>query len=239
MLGNLVPCSFLTSLPSSDTTCSLPDLLDLGWIYTGGTCDQSTTTQTGFVCTDSAVVEGNITVRVSGSTTGNEYFNSVVEPGDSFVMENFGDAPLDAAIEVIISNDAGAIVQTMTINTVCTPEDDLTLGKTFGAFTLASYRNDEAIFQGFEEAQWIYIARNTGNIALDITEFIARTNGVVSEPGDAVTLAPGEEFPFTVPQLLSLIEPGVMYTGSLETSGAPGPCSASDSETVTIGSELV
>jgi len=233
LLANLAPCSLITSLPPFFYTCSVPDVLDLGWLFTGGTCPESTTTQAGFVCADVAPIVGPANIVATGSISGTEYFNGIVTPGGQLVME-VEDIPLDPQIDVLITSAAGETLQTMTINTECNAENDVTLGRTFGSLTLSTYRNTDLLAQGFQEAEWTYIAKNTGTIALDITEFIATTNGVAAEPGETVTLAPDEELPFTVPQLLSLIEPGVTYTGSLQTSGAPGPCSASDSESVSI-----
>ena len=234
VLGNLAPCSLITSLPPFFYTCNLPNLLDLGFIFTGGTCADTTTTQPGFVCNDVAPIVGPATITAVGATSGEEYFNDVVAPDSSFALENVEPNPLDSVIDITVASADGQVLQTMTIGSECVPENDVTLGKVFGSFTLASYRSDDAFVQGFQEAAWAYVAKNTGTIDVDITEFVATTNGVAANPGETITLAPGDEFPFEVPQLLSLIDPGVTYTGQLDISGLPGPCSSSDMETVTI-----
>ena len=114
------------------------------------------------------------------------------------------------------------------------------LARSFGALLFGTYRNDDLFVQGFQEAAWAYVVTNTGTIDVDITEYVATTNGVPSGPESfPITLGPGEELPFSVPQLLSLIDPGVTYTGSLDVTGLPGPCTASDAETVTISFALV
>ena len=233
VLANLAPCSLITSLPPFFYTCRLPDLLDLGFILTGGTCAESTTTQT-FDCTDSGTIGGAATIRAAGATSGNEYFNGVVPLGTQFTIQNFANVPLEELVDVTISSMAGETIQTMMFNSSCNGANDITLGLTFGALTLASYRNDEAFVQGFQDAEWLYVAKNSGTIGVDITEFTTTTNGVVENAAEPITLGPGEEFAFRVPQLLSLIDPGVTYTGTLATTGIPGPCSASDMESVSI-----
>lgn len=235
VLGNLAPCSLISSLPPFFYTCSLPEIIDLGFIFTGGPCADSTTTQQGFVCTDAAPIAGPARIRAVGTASGNEYFNGLVTPNSPFAIQGVSDQPLDPVVEVTITSLDGAILQTMTLNTECTEANDLTLGKTFGAMTFGNYRNDDAFVQGFQEASWAYVATNTGTIDVDITEYVTTTNGVTAGP-DAfpIVLAPGEELPFSVPQLLSLIEPGATYTGALDVTGLPGPCTASDAESVTI-----
>jgi hypothetical protein len=235
VLGNLAPCSLLSSLPPFFFICSLPNLLDLSFIFSGGTCADTTSTQPGFVCNDVAPIVGPATITAVGATSGDEYFNGIVAPGAEFALEGIEANPLDLVIDITVANSNGEILQTMTISSECTEENDLALGAVFGSFTLSSYRNDDIFVQGFQEAAWTYVAKNTGTIDVDITEFVAITNGVSASPGETITLAPGEEFPFEVPQLLSLIDPGITYTGQLDVSGLPGPCSSSDSETVTIG----
>lgn len=237
VLGNLAPCSLISSLPPFFVTCSLPDVIDLTFIFTGGTCAESTTTQEGFAagCTDSGAIAGPARIRAFGTTSQNEYFNGLVTPETPFAIEGTDNAPLDPVVQVDITSLDGAPLQSMTINTACTEANDLTLGKTFGALLFASYRNDDAFVQGFQEASWAFVATNTGSIDVDITEFVATTNGVPSGPDTfPIVLAPGEEFSFTVPQLLSLIDPGVTYAGDLNVAGLPGPCTASDFSSVTI-----
>ena len=41
VLGNLAPCSLLSSLPPAFYNCSIPNIIDLGFIFTGGTCADS------------------------------------------------------------------------------------------------------------------------------------------------------------------------------------------------------
>jgi len=234
LLGNLASCSLLTSIDPVEYTCSLPALIDLGWFFTGTDCAASTTTQPGFVCNDVAPIAGPANIRAVGVTSGNEYFNGAVAPDTSFFMQNVGQAPLDPQIEVTVAGPAGETLQTMTIDTTCTVQNDLTLGKTFGSLVLSQYSNVDDLVEAFAEGSWTYVATNTGTIPLDITEFVTTTNGVTVSQTDPITLGPGEEFTFLVPQLISLIEPGVTYSGSLDTAGLPGPCNASDSETITI-----
>jgi len=236
LLGNLAPCSLISSLPPSFYTCSLQDIIDLGYIFTGGTCAESTTGQVGFVCNDSAPITGPARIRAVGTDSGDEYFNGLVTPGSQFAIQGLNNNALDPVVEVTITSLPGEALQTMTINTDCTVAgNDLTLGETFGALTFANYRNDDAFVQGFQEASWTYVAKNSGTIDASIIEYVATTNGVASGP-DAfpIVLAPGDELPFIVPQLLSLIDPGVTYTGELTTEGNPGPCLASDASSVTI-----
>jgi len=235
VLANLASCSLITALPRFFYTCSVPDVIDLSYIFSGGTCSESTTSQVGFVCTDSAPIGGPARIRAVGTTSGDEYFNGLVTPDSPFAFQGLNNNPLDPIVDVTITSLAGEILQTMTINTACTEANDQTLGQTFGALLLASYRNDDLFAQGFQDAAWSYVVTNTGTIDVDITEFVATTNGVASGPETfPIVLAPGEDLTFTVPQLLSLIDPGVTYTGSLDTSGLPGPCTATDSESITI-----
>jgi hypothetical protein len=235
VLGNLAPCSLITSLPPAFYTCQFDAIIDLGFIFTGGTCAESTTTQVGFVCTDSAPIAGPARIRAVGTTSGDEYFNGLVTPDSPFAIQGINNQPIDAVVDITVANLDGTVLQSMTLNTECNEQNDLTLGKTFGSFTFGNYRNEDAFVQGFQEASWAYVAKNTGTIDVDITEYVATTNGVPSGPDTfPIVLAPDEELPFTVPQLLSLIEPGVTYTGALDTTGIPGPCTASDSESVTI-----
>ena len=234
LLANLAPCSLLSSLPLFFYTCRVPNILDLGWIFTGGTCSESTTSQV-FDCTDVAPIVGPARIRVVGTTSNDEYFNGLITLDSDFAFQGINSTSLDPVVDVTITSLAGDVLQTMSINTVCTEANDLTLGETFGAFLFASYRNEQLLAQGFQEASWTYVAKNSGTIEVDISQFVATTNGVESGPESfPIILAPGEEFQFLVPTLLSLIEAGVTYTGSLVTSGTPGPCLASDDSSVTI-----
>lgn len=237
VLGNLASCSLLSSLPPRFYTCSLPNIIDLEFIFSGGTCAESTTGQVGFLdsCVDSGPIDGPVRITAVGTTSGDQYFNGLVTPDSPFAIQGVSNNPLDPVIDIVITSLGGETLQTMTLNTECTEANDLTLGETFGSLTFGSYRNDEAFVQAFVEASWAYVAKNTGTIDVDITEYVATTNGVAAGPDTfPIVLAPNEELPFSVPQLLSLIDSGVTYTGSLDVTGVPGPCTASAAETVTI-----
>lgn len=237
VLGNLAPCSLLSSLPPFFFNCNIQDVIDLGFLFTGGTCADSTTSQEGFLasCIDLAPIDGPARISAIGRESGDFYFNGLVTPDASFAIQGVSNTPLDSVVDVTITSLNGQDLQTMVLNTACTEANGWTLGETFGALLFGTYRNDDLFVQGFQEAEWAYIVTNTGTIDVDITEYVAITNGVPSGPESfPIVLGPGEELLFSVPQLLSLIDPGITYSGSLDVTGLPGPCTASDSETVTI-----
>jgi hypothetical protein len=220
--------------------CNLSDILDLGWILSGGSCADSTTTQLGFNCTadDSSDFPETVAIHAIGGTDNIVYLDTINTIGEWFFLNNgLSDelAVLDPTIVVTIKTLAGDVLQEMTINTECTDENDLTIGKNFGSLQLASYRNADAVVQGCVTVTWAYSVTNDGTIDASLTEFALITNGISSGPSNLpVTLVPDEEFLFAETQLLSLIVPGITYSTQIDVSGSPGPCTASAQSSVTI-----
>jgi hypothetical protein len=162
------------------------------------------------------------------------YFNGIVPLGTIFSMQGRGDDPLDEFVNVTISSLTDEVLQEMMITTLCTEVNDLTIGKLFGGMELSFYRNSATSVNGFEQAFWTYTAMNIGTIPISITEFTTVTNGADSGQPPQSELGIAESVVHKVEFLLSLIEPGITYTGVMDVAGNPGGCSAMSESTATI-----
>jgi hypothetical protein len=142
-------CETLTTIPMEARSCSVSNITELGWLYTGKECSESTTTSQSFTCTDfngSPTSTHGAFLSVTGGTTGQTYFGGAVDVNDTIVMSNVVDEtsqPLDISVNVIVRRDSedGEVLQSMTFSTLCTAAQGLTLGAEFGSLKFISYRS--------------------------------------------------------------------------------------------------
>jgi hypothetical protein len=211
-------------------------------VYLGEDCGDPDNLQTGFICQDfnggpsSTVV---VYLSVTGTNTGIEYYSGLLFregvglPSSPFVITNTDPSmQLDSSLQVTVKRGdmEGDLLQSMIIQTLCSTDDDLTLGNRFGSIQLESYRNGEAgLVKGSQRVQWEYVTRNDGVKDTKITSLMTTTHGDARDlmPANDVILEPGQAFRLPVPKSVSLIETGE-YSGTvLATGESPdGDCSA-------------
>ena len=140
----------------------------LQFVYTGLSCEEVGSTVDGFECVD--VTPGgpamSSPVQIDVMSDGESIFSGTIGMSDMMVVEG----TIGESIDVTISSHGGAM-QTMTIPTGCTEENDLTILNTYGGLQLVGYKNDEAagvqsIFVGIRIT---YKIENTGSLSADLT----------------------------------------------------------------------
>lgn len=223
-LENDAPCDLLSPIDPAQVNCVLPDgPTQLGFIYRGGDCASSTTSQ-DFDCEDFNGGPSDETPLVNILVTNREgqdlSISTGVTVGTPIVLPDSVDsADLDGELSFIIYtglDETDGVLQIMNgINAGCEEGVDFALGTTFGAVELSTYRDDETFVQGQQDVEWRYSVENIGFPALVLTEVTSDTNGEVFTQTPNIPLSMGENFSFSVPSEISLVSSG-SYSGTLE-----------------------
>jgi hypothetical protein len=234
-------CMDLSLIPSEDATCVLPEgPTQLGWIYRGSNCDDSST---DFECVDvnGGPDENPFVNIVIANSVGEEIFRETgVTLDEAFTIPT--SAALDDEMSVIIyigADETDGVLQTMSgVKTGCNDGDDLTLGKSYGALEFASYQDGDELIQAVQPVEWRYSVTNVGIIEASVTEVESITNGDTLTQTPNVELEMEESFSFTVPSEINLLSAG-SYTGQVSALASPitaddMECSASANSTVTL-----
>ena len=166
--GSVTSCDDL-SAPTSQCL-SPPTRLD--FIFSGGSCIESTNMAESFDCMDDNggigdresvyIVMANQEVLFEGEVRRGQTFSAVGEFTDAMTV-------------TISSMENGDELQVMEIRTACEPQDDLTLLNTFGGLQLVGYENAQGFESTFASLRITYTVDNT-SIKATVTEAIATSS---------------------------------------------------------------
>lgn len=209
------PCSSLSLIPGNDTVNCTNDPYEIKWLYTAGSCNESTAGSESFECRDDnggprSVFMAYLTI--TGLTSNKEYVSKFIFQGingfpvQSFIVSNESNAPLDESVKVVVSKGSpeGEILQEMAVSIAC---ENLTIGDTFGALQLSSYRSNEtsSSSDAFVPTTWIYSAKNSGNTPSVLKSISTGINGASTTIIPDVELLPGGEYHVVSHETISLM----------------------------------
>lgn len=145
----------------------------LSFLYTGESCAAHSNDASNFRCSERGMgVKGHeqVFLRIVGDQSDGALFAGNVNLGEQLVALGDYDDRVEVYISTVKNNgEASQELQTMSFNTRCVEEDDLTLLKTFGALQLVGYNNVVSGSQhAFASILIEYVVQNEGDSRVSI-----------------------------------------------------------------------